>query len=300
MTKLLWYEKFLKEKKEKNKKRLSLDRLIDMYFMRLSDKLCRLFVYDGLPFPQHELEFRAIMTGFAGVVNDPKRGVMTAWGSMSGTTQYSDYFNKFTYSAPTAKGGTLSIGESAVILRNTSLAESMYDYIFRFAELFAHNDISLKIALINSRYQDIIKTKSPEKKETILDWYDGLYEGKQLAIIDESPMSEFLDTDGSISAMELTRTGEIDFTRFTELENELMRMFYREIGVRWNKDKKANLVSGEVEQDNMLLRFNIADMLKCRQLFCEEFNKVFDGNLSVKLTIPLVELDGGETNENDL
>lgn len=283
----LWYEKYIKGER-KNRKYCTLERLTDMYFIRLVDKACRLFTFDGLPFPQHELQFRAVLQGYAGVVNDQKRGIMTAWGGMSGSTQYTDYFKKFTYAAPTAKGGTLEIGKECVILRNTSLSESMFTYIQRYAELYAHNDLSLRIALVNSRYQDILKTTNPANADTIEDWYSSLHEGKALAIIDDSPMSEFLDSSGSISALNLTRTGDVDFTRFTELENELTRAFYRDLGVRWNKDKKANLVSGEVEQDNMLLQYNVSDMLKCREEFCEEYNRVFDApNISVRLTIDI-------------
>lgn len=281
----LWRERFFDKESKRNP--FDLKRLTGMYEMRYTDRLCRLFIYDGLPFPQHELEFRALMAGYAGVVKDEKRGVMTAWGSMSGVTQYDDIFTKFTYAAPTAKGGTKMIGKEAVILRNTMLCESMYDFVQRYASLSAHVDISLRMALINCRYQDIIKTTNPAQSDTIKAWYEGLFKGELLALIDDSPMSEFVGTDGSIKTLELTRNGDVDFNRFSELENEVMRTFYRELGIRWNKDKKGNLVAGEIEQDDMLLRFNISDMLKQREDFCAEYNKVFGENVSVKLAIPI-------------
>lgn len=290
-----WFDKLMTG----NGEMFDLVHLKEMYRWRLLDKVCRIFVYKGLPFPQHELEMRAMIAGFAGVVSDAKQGIMTAWGSMSGPTMYADIFKKFTYAAPTAKGGTLKIGENCVILRNTSLCQSMYDYIDRFAELYAHNDISLRLSLINSRYQDIIKTKSIEKVDSIEDWYKGLYEGKLCAIIDDTPMSEFNGSSGDIETMTLTRVGDVDYTRFTELENELTRSFYREIGVRWNKDKKSNLVAGEVEQDNMLLQFNVNDMLECRKTFCNEYNKVFNASISVELAIPIEGEDENIEQEKD-
>lgn len=277
----------LKEYRHKHDKKFTVTSLRDMHMMRLCDKVCRLFKYDGLAFPQHEMEFRAIMEGFAGVVKDPKIGIMTAWGGRSGPTEYNDIFTKFTYAATRAKGGTAIIGENAVILKNTTLYESMYMWLYRYAELFTHIDISLRMALINSRYQDIIKVMSESKKDTVKEWYEGLYKGDLLAIIDDTPMSEFLNTDGEIRTLDLTRNPSPDYSDFTELENELTRMFYRDLGVRWNKDKKANLVAGEVEQDDMLLEFNISDMLECRQQFCEEYNHVFGGSVSVKLAVKL-------------
>lgn len=271
----------------KKPNKLTLEMLLGMYFSRCLNRVARLFTYTGLPFPQHELEYRAIISGYAGVVRDKKRGIMTAWGGMSGVTQYTDIFTRFTYAAPTASGGQKIIGTDAVILRNTSMMDSLYTWLLRYADLYAHGDISLRMALINSRYQDILKTTDSSKSETIKDWYKGLYNGELLAIIDDMPLSEFTDGEGSIKTLNLTKTGQVDFTRYTELENELTRSFYRELGIRWNKDKKANLVSGEVEQDNMLLEFNICDMLKTREEFCEEYNRVFGGNVSVKLTVPL-------------
>lgn len=287
-----------KEIAERVKKKLTLEELIDMYFTRCLMKLVRLFKWEGLPFPSHELEIRAILGGYAGVVYDKNVGMMTAWGGMSVPTQYEDYFKKFSYAAPTAKGGSKVIGKEAVILRNTPLAYSASTWLLRYAQLYAHTDISLTMALVNSRYQDILKTTDSTKSETLKEWYKGLYDGAMLALIDDSPLSELGETNGAISALDLTKSGEVDFTRYTELENELTRSFYREIGIRWNKDKKANLVSGEVEQDNMLLEFNITDMLTSREEFCEEYKKVFGSNISVSLTIPIEEGDYSE-NDND-
>lgn len=273
--------------------------LFDMRLMLLINRILSLFKWHGLPFPQHELDLRAIIDGYAGVVNDEKRKIMTAWGGLSGPTQYTDIFKDFTYAAPTARGGTKRIGKECVILKNTSLKLSMTSWLYRYADLFAHNDLSLRMALINSRYQDILKTTDSAKAEQITDWYNGLYNGRLLAIVDETPLSDFLgDTTGSISAIDLTAKRDIDFTRYTELENELTRSFYRELGIRWNKDKKANLVAGEVEQDNMLLMFNVSNMLESRREFCEDYKTVFGDDVSVELTIP-IESEDSRYDETD-
>lgn len=285
----------LQEFMYKKPRKVTYDNLFDMHLDRCLGRIVRLFKYERLPFPQHELEVRTVLEGFGAVVLDKQRGIMTAWGGMSGPTQYADYFKYFTYSAPTAKGGQKTIGVECVILRNTSLGSSMADWLRRYADLYAHNDISLRMALINSRYQDILKTTDSSKSETLKSWYKGLVRGEMLAIVDDTPLSDFVDGKGDIQALDLNHTGEVDFTRYTELENELTRTFYRDIGIRWNKDKKANLVSGEVEQDNMLLEFNIYDMLECRKRFCDEYNKVFGGNISVSLAIPL----DGEEGKNE-
>lgn len=274
-----------------------LEMLFRMHYMRLLQKTVTFFTYENLPFPQHELELRTISDGYAGVTRDRQIGIMTSWGGMSGPTEYGDYFTQYTYSAPTAKGGTFNIGENCVILRNTSLMLSLSPLLRRYADLYAHNDISLRMALINSRYQDIIKSTDEAKKQTIEDWYTGLYNGKLCAIIDDTPLSEFLNGEGDIKTLELTKGQNIDFTRFTELENELTRSFYREFGIRWNKDKKSNLVAGEIEQDDTLLEYNIHEMLRSREEFCEEYNRVFkpENPISVRLNFKI----GGNENGKD-
>lgn len=280
-----WYEK------ELDKRRVLFDvkHLKAMYEIRLLSKIISLFEYHSLDVPQHELEFRAVIAGVAGVVNDAKGGLTAVWAGLSGVTKYTDVFTRITYNAPKLKGGTVSIGKDAVLLKNTSLSMGMNAWIERFAELYTHIDISLRMSLVNSRYQDVLKTTNPALKETIEEWYKGLYDGKLLAIIDDSPLSELIGDDGSISALDISTKNNCNFLSFIELENELTRTFYRDLGIRWNKDKKANLVSGEVEQDNMLLEFNIVDMLKCRQDFIKEYNKVFGKSASVELRIKLEE-----------
>lgn len=296
-------KKLMEDGKYASYEPMSLDSLRDMYFDKLMRRLCNLFTFDGLPFDQHELDTRCFTDGYAVVVKDSIRGIMTAWGGRNGVTQYADKFTHFSYAAPTAQGGNLEIGKDAVVLYNTATHDSMLVWLLRYAELFAHNDIALRMVLVNSRYQDILKATSAEKAETLKAWHEGLFKGEMLALIDDSPLSEFTGQKGDIEALEITTKRDIDFTRYTELENELYRSFYRELGVRWNKDKKANLVSGEVEQDNMLLQFNIMDMLRERQAFCDEYNRVFKHvqPLSVKLTIPIetVSISKQEGEEQD-
>lgn len=276
--------------------------LFDMHYERCLGRLVRLFKWDGLPFPPHELEVRAQLDGFAGVVYDSKRGIMTAWGGMSGPTQYADYFKKFTYAAPTAKGGTKVIGKNAVILRNTPLATSTAMWIARYADLYAHNDISLRLALVNTRYQDILKVSDESKRETVANWYKALFKGDLAVMVDETPITDFVEGRGNIEALDINKKEAPDFTKYTELENELDRSFYRALGVRWNKDKKSNLVAGEIEQDDMLLEFNMRDMLTTREEFADDYNKVFGGNASVSLVIPLereVTVNDANANADD-
>lgn len=266
------------------------DSIKQYYKIILLNKMIKIFKWENLPFPAHELELYTNVVGYAACVKDAKRGMMAAYGGMSGPTQYYDYFTDFTYAAPTAAGGTVKIGRDCIILRNHPFTFSSIQHIERYAELLTHNDLSLRVGLINTRAQRVFATTDSNKAETIDEWYESLFRGKPCGIVDDEPMSSLLGTEGSIKTLELNKE-RIDTNIFLENENTIMRNFYRDIGIRWNKDKKANLVADEIEQDDMLLKFNINDMLEARKDFCNEYNSIFSDlpRISVRINNSYIE-----------
>ena len=63
-----------------------------------------------------------------------------------------------------------------------------------------------------------------------------------------------------------------------DARNELLRMFYNDIGVRFTKDKKERMIESEVSSDNQMLLFNISDMLHQWEKASAEINKLFNLN----------------------
>lgn len=244
----------------------------------LFEKCVRIFKWHGSPenIPQREIEKYAIALGYCGFVDDRKCGYMVSNGGMSGPTQYSDVFKNFTYARPTAYGGTVTIGENCVIIRNTSLMNPLTGLIRRTASQLAHADITLRAALVNYRANDVLVADDDSSAESIAAYYSSLYEGNLKAIVDENVISGIKNLSTSRSYA--------DLLRLTEVKNEIMRSFFAEIGIRQKSDKKERLVTEEVESDSMMLLFNIHDMLEQRQIACEEINKIFDLNMSVELS----------------
>lgn len=244
----------------------------------LFEKCVRIFKWRELPenLPQREIEKYAIALGYCGFVNDRKCGYMVSNGGMSAPTQYSDVFKNFTYARPTAYGGTATIGKNCVIIRNTSMMNSLSGLIRRTASQLAHADITLRAALVNYRANDILVADDDSSAESIAAYYSSLYEGNLKAIVDENVIS-------SIKNLSTSRS-YADLLRLTEVKNEIMRSFFAEIGIRQKSDKKERLVTEEVESDRMMLLFNIHDMLEQRQTACEEINKIFGLNMSVELS----------------
>lgn len=258
----------------------------------LLGKTVRIVEWNGLPFPQRELEIRTLIDGYCGFVDDKKIGLMVASGGMSGVTQYYDIFTKFTYSAPTAKGGTAQIGKDCVIIQNTELRNSIYPLVFRYACLLAHCDISLKMALVNLRMKNIIVSDDEGMADTFRTMYKKFYNGDTDALVDDG----FTDAKNIAPTM----SGSLGVMDCIDARNELLRMFYADIGVRFTKDKKERMIESEVSSDNQMLLFNISDMLHQREKASAEINKLFGLNTSVRLSkeFSLLSAERSDTYDN--
>lgn len=244
----------------------------------LFEKCVRIFKWYEVPknLPQREIEKYAIALGFCGFVNDKKCGYMVSNGGMSGATQYDDVFKNFTYSRPTANGGTAAIGENCVIIRNTSMMNPLSGLIRRTASQLAHADITLRAALVNYRANEVLSADDDSTAESINAYYSSLYDGKLKAIVDSGLINGVKNLSSSKSYA--------DLLKLTDVKNEIMRSFFAEIGIRQKSDKRERLVTEEVESDSMMLLFNIHDMLEQRQKACEEINNIFNLNMSVELS----------------
>ena len=276
--------------KKLEKDEMKLDRSIIYWKNYLFEKIVRIFEWNGLPFPQREIEARLILNGYCGVVNDGNLGIMVADGGMSGVTQYHDIFTHFTYAAPTAKGGTLEIGKDCVIVNNTALRIPLYPLVYRTACLLAHADISLKCALVNMRYTDLFATDDESTAENVRAVRNRLYDGDYGCIVDKSIV-------GSLQNIANTTTSNSSIKDCLEVRQEILKSFYNAIGVRYNKEKKERMITDEVTDDSQLLLFNIADMLAQRKTACEDIKKVLGINVTVDLT-PEFDVIGGLENEN--
>ena len=78
--------------KKYDKKILNVDNSFLFWKETLFEKCVRIFEWNGLPFPQKEIEIRLILNGFCGFVDDDKIGKMVSSGSLNGVTQYFDIF----------------------------------------------------------------------------------------------------------------------------------------------------------------------------------------------------------------
>ena len=266
---------------------------VSYFRVKLFEKCVRLFEWNGLPFPQKELEMLLLSRGFAGVVDDPKAGIFVTDGSLSGVTVYPDIFTDFTYAKPTAQGGTVKINKDCVIIDNDSLRSGIIPLVNRYAVLMAHADATLRDALINMRYDLVFSTDDDGTLDNIKDWRKKIVNGEFAPILDESLVERAI-------ALPTQSTGKGQLAKDAlEVRENLLRDFLSEIGVRSVKDKRGNMIDAEVKDNDMQLLFNISDMLKYRKDGAKWLSYFLGQEISVDLSPEFRMLDGENTEESE-
>jgi hypothetical protein len=278
---MTYIDYWIRDIKREEKDEVKICKSYTYWINKLLEKCVRIFEWNGLPFPQREIEMNLILYGICGFVNDGERGLMVAKGSMSGPTQYPDIFKNFTYAAPTAQGGTFNIGKECVVIYNNALYYPLIDLITRTASLLAHAEISIKCSLVNMRSNSALTASDDSTVENLKAWYNKLYEGELTAIsVDDTATMIGSET---VSNPLKQVTTNLTPLQAIEARNEILRMFYSELGIRFSKEKRGNMTDDEVNTDSQMLMENISDMLFYRKQACGEINKLFGLDVSVKL-----------------
>lgn len=266
---------------------------------QLFERVMRLFIWentdgekDGIK--PKEIEKRLLLRGHCGVTRfsaetanfkaNNKLAVM--FGSFYGVTEYYDEWTNYTVRCP-LYSGQRTIGKDVVVIDNNSIRNPIYPLIHHYASLIAHAEVTLVNALVNARDSGGIPVVQTSKQKTSVDEYlSRLYNGQYGTVTDIGALGiELAGTD--------RKTGQT-IHDIVEIREKLIKSFYSDIGVRSAFEKRNNTVQAEVEADTSLLLLNLADMVKCREIGCEQVNKMFGTNWSVHVA---EEIDYGAENQ---
>lgn len=271
---------YSKARKKEEKEVLQIQQSYKYWCDVLFEKCMRIFEWtipEKCNIQQKEIEMRLLLNGFCGLVNDPLSGWTVASGSLSGVTKYFDEFTTFTFAAPKCRGGDFDIGKKCVLIDNTQLRNSLYPMICRYASLLAHSEISLKCSLVNLRENNTFAVEDDDTAESVRDYHAKCYKGDTDVIVDKSLIS-------AVQNVTTNRTSNTSVIDCIDAKNELLRMFFNEIGVRYSRDKKERMIESEISNDTQMLLINISDMLAQREKACRDIKKVFGLDFSVKLS----------------
>lgn len=279
------------------RKKLDYARAFRSWHALLSNKVMDLFIWEGLPFEQKEIEIRTQLfgDGYCGIVYSKRYGrLIASLGSGVGVTEYPDKWLNFVWACP-GDSGIAQIDHDAVLIRNNSLMIPTQLIVQRYAHLLAHAELSLQAILINSRSTGIIAARDEKQKNDIQKFYEALEDGRTLAIVDDQGLDSLVGAEGlrSVSTAYPAATNIADFW---QIRQNLYKEFLTEIGISKSTDKRERLITSEVQQDIPLYSYSLDDMLSCRQEAAEKLSSVFDLSVSVKIN-PIIkqlqEQEGG-------
>lgn len=194
---------------------------------------------------------------------------------------------------------SLKIDDECVVMPNDSLFVGLLPLFKRYAYNLSENELSIKIAIINSRIVDLISASDDKTKISAEKYLDDITEGK-LGVI---ASNEFFD--GIKAQPYSNNSNNSTITNLIEMEQYLKASLFNEIGLNANYNmKRESLNTSESQMNNDALLPLVDNMFKCRQDAIKKVNEKYNLNISVDFAsswqdnIEEIELEHEAINEN--
>lgn len=244
------------------------------YFL---DRTQSMFKWTGLPdtIPERSFELYMQINGNVGI--GEYGGKLYAFtGGMGGEPDPYYMPTIYTVANPALKMSEMyKIGENIVVIPNDSNYQGLLPMMQRYATGIVEAELSIYIALINSRLVDIFEAYDDRTKAGFDKMIEDVVRGKLAAVSSKS-------LDGAIKAFPYANSTSRTMTDLIEITQYLKASFFNEIGLNANYNmKRESINSGESQLNNDALLPLVDDMLKRRQEGAEAANKMFGLNLSV-------------------
>ena len=270
------------------------------YRRNLLDKLMSVFEWTGLDedVPITYIESALLINGVCGFMKHNGKVIpVICWGAEAPDEYYR--CKNFTWAQPALGSGTIPAEQ---VVYNDNLAPwfgwNCKDIIDKYADLLASTDISLKIAIKNSRLTHVFVTDNQQDVKNINDMVNTVANGGLATAI----YSDTLVGDGA-KLLEATTKGTDYMRQLSETREYLYNCFLSEFGIHANTVlKRERELTGEIDMQIEKPTFNVWGMLKARQEGAKRLSKLFDMDITVDfseaITIVEDEITEGEFDEN--
>lgn len=238
-----------------------------------------MFHYEGLPdtIPQRNLELYLQVNGNTCIAEH--NGEMYAFvGGLGGEPDPYYMPTIYTVSNPALKfSKNYHIGENCIVIPNDSMYMGMLPLFSRYASGLVESELTLYIALINTRLVDLISAGTDRTKTAVEKVIADIEAGKLSAVLDKG-------LDGVIKAFPYADQNGKTLTDLLEVIQYQKASWYNEIGLNANFNmKRESLNSGETGLNDDVLLPLVDDMLSCRKRGLEKVNDLFGLDISVSL-----------------
>ncbi len=252
-------------------------------FMHTSYMLNRtqsMFKYSGLPdtIPQRMLELYLQVNGNC-CITEVDGSLYAFTGGLGGEPD--EYYRPtiYTVANPALKfSANLKINDECIVIPNDSLLLGLMPLFNRYASLMTETELSIYIALINSRLIDLISASDDATKASAEKMIENVEKGN-LGVIAETAFLE------GLKALPYGSQGNSNqFTQLIETEQYLKAGWFNDIGLNANYNMKREALSTAESQlnDDALLPL-VDDLLRCRKNAIEKVNEKYGTNITVDL-----------------
>jgi len=210
---------------------------------------------------------------------DPGIGpVMLPCGFLERDYQYQP--RKLIFANPVLGSFEREIGKDCVLIRLVPSCIGLEGMIRRFAEMCASADASLNVNLINSRPAYFAQAEDKAEAEGLKKVIDQLSRGVP-AVFWRKKKAAAAQDKSALPFQHVPVKDAFIAPKLIETRRMILEDFDREIGFSL-MSKKERLISKEVSENSAEIRNNIQAMLDSIKRGIDDFNKMFDTDISVR------------------
>ena len=269
----------------KSKKGTEIIKTLNQYknFWTCYQLVMGMFDYTGLPFRKEFLERLLISYGYAAICQSEDGELHVGFFAYTDKDENGIPIGEITINTLNGEEYKAEIGKTAVLCFNNELRlpELM---IWNYAEMFNETDVSIKSILKKARLNPIPLAKDSKTKNAINDALSNIDSGNINAISYEGIKSDLLDGgQDPVMMMHLTEPEHTDKLQYmSKFYDDQLRRFMTFYGHPLSSaSKMAQVTAAELEGYTTYSRIYPEIMLKERQTFIEECNRLFGTSLSV-------------------
>lgn len=253
---------------------------INQHISYMLNRTQSMFRWNGLPdtIPERSLEL-FLQTNGNVCFYEHNGDLYVFTGGMGGEPDVYYMPTIYTISNPALKlSKSLKIGTECVVMSNDSLYLGLIPLFSRYATGMIENELSMKIAIINTRIVDLISAPDDRTRISAEKFLSDIEDGKPGIIAENA----FLD---GIKAQPYGSTANSNaLTNLIETEQYFKASWFNELGLNANYNmKRESLNSSESQMNNDALLPLIDNMLKCRKQAATKVNDMYGTNISVSL-----------------
>ena len=156
--------------------------------------------------------------------------------------------------------------------------------VYWIAHLLQENDNSLEHNIIYSRLLPIPKVSDEKDKQALDEIIDKLIKGDLKAFASKNILADELGE--GIEVLNISDANKVDKLQYlSRFADDILKKFYNFYGQPINsQNKSAQSISDEIHGMDSVSFIIPIQMLKCREKMCEDINRIFGLNVSVKFS----------------